>query len=308
MNLSEKIMMLRKKEGWSQEELANHLQISRQAVSKWESGQSMPDTDKIIQLSQLFQVTTDYLLLDQENEGNIQTGIYLSLTQVQEYLKIRKQSSLKIAFATFLCVISPIPLIGFTTLCQYQRFYMAENLAISIGLSFLIICITIAVILFCLCAFKVKKYDFLEKEDFSLENSVKEYAVKEKEAYQDHYHRYQILGIALCILSVLPIFIFLNYEFLESIAVCFLLLFVSIGCFFLVLQTGDYTPKQKKKNALKSKISAIYWLVVTAIFLYYTFGENGNGQIQYSWIIWAIAGVLYGVVMIIIDLISKRRN
>ena len=78
MNLSEKIMMLRKKEGWSQEELANHLQISRQAVSKWESGQSMPDTDKIIQLSQLFHVTTDYLLLDQENEGNIQTGIEIS--------------------------------------------------------------------------------------------------------------------------------------------------------------------------------------------------------------------------------------
>ena len=320
MNLSEKIMLLRKKEGWSQEELANHLQISRQAVSKWESGQSMPDTDKIIQLSQLFHVTTDYLLLDQENEGNIQTEIYLSLTQVQEYLKIRKQSSLKIAFATFLCVISPIPLISFTTLCQYQRFHMTENLAISIGLSFLIICITIAVILFCLCAFKVKKYDFLEKEDFSLENSVKEYAVKEKEAYQNHYHRYQILGISLCILSVLPIFIFLNYEFLENIAVCFLLLFVSIGCFFLVLagtyqnaldkilQTGDYTPEQKKKNALKSKISAIYWLVVTAIFLYYTFGKNGNGQMQYSWIIWAIAGVLYGVVMIIIDLISRRRN
>ena len=161
MNLSEKIMMLRKKEGWSQEELANHLQISRQAVSKWESGQSMPDTDKIIQLSQLFHVTTDYLVLDQENEGNIQTGIYLSLTQVQEYLKIRKQSSLKIAFATFLCVISPIPLIGFTTLCQYQRFHMAENLAISIGLSVLIICITIAVKLFCLSGFKVNKYDFL---------------------------------------------------------------------------------------------------------------------------------------------------
>ena len=45
MNLSEKIMMLRNTEGWSQEELAYHLQISRQAVSKWESGQSMPDTD-----------------------------------------------------------------------------------------------------------------------------------------------------------------------------------------------------------------------------------------------------------------------
>lgn len=242
------------------------------------------------------------------------------MSQAQEYLTLRKQSSLKIAFATFLCVISPIPLIGLTTLSQYQRFHMTENLAVSLGLSFLIICITIAVILFCLCAFKVKKYEFLEKEDFSLGNGVKEYAFKEKEEYQDRYHRYQIIGIALCILSVLPIFIFLNYEFLESIAVCFLLLFVSIGCFFLVLagiyqnaldkilQTGDYTPEQKKKNALKSKISAIYWLVVTAIFLYYTFGKNGNGQMQYSWIIWAIAGVLFGVLMIVIDLINKRRD
>lgn len=320
MNLSEKIMLLRKKQGWSQEELANRLNISRQSISKWESGQSQPDIDKIILLSQLFQVTTDYLLLDQENEEHRQTGIYLSLSQVQEYLTLRKQSSLKIAFATFLCVISPIPLIGLTTLSQYQRFHMTENLAVSLGLSFLIICITIAVILFCLCAFKVKKYEFLEKEDFSLGNDVKEYAVKEKEEYQDRYHRYQIIGIVLCILSVLPIFIFLNYEFLESIAVCILLFFVSIGCFFLVLagtyqnaldkilQTGDYTPKQKKNNILKSKISTIYWLVVTAIFLYYTFGKNGNGQMQYSWIIWAIAGVLFGVLMIVIDLINKRRD
>lgn len=320
MNLSEKIMLLRKKQGWSQEELANRLNISRQSISKWESSQSQPDIDKIILLSQLFQVTTDYLLLDQENEEHRPIGIYLSLSQAQEYLTLRKQSSLKIAFATFLCVISPIPLIGLTTLSQYQRFHMTENLAVSLGLSFLIICITIAVILFCLCAFKVKKYEFLEKEDFSLENGVKEYTFKEKEEYQDRYHRYQIIGISLCILSVLPIFIFLNYESLESIAVCILLFFVSIGCFFLVLagtyqnaldkilQTGDYTPKQKKNNILKSKISTIYWLGVTAIFLYYTFGKNGNGQMQYSWVIWAIAGVLFGVVMIVIDLINKRRD
>ena len=202
MNLSEKIMMLRKKEGWSQEELASRLNISRQSVSKWESGQSLPDIDKIILLSQLFHVTTDYLLLDQKNEEHVQNEIYLSLTQVQEYLEIRKHSALKIALATFLCVISPIPLIGFATLSEYQRFHITENFAISIGLSFLIICITIAVILFCLCAFKVKKYEFLEKDDFSLENGVKEYVFKEKESYQDRYHRYQIIGIALCILSV----------------------------------------------------------------------------------------------------------
>lgn len=320
MNLSDKIMMLRKKEGWSQEELAHHLQISRQAVSKWESGQSIPDTDKIIQLSQLFQVTTDYLLLDQENKNQEKNLKLLTLKQAQEYLSLRKKDSVKMAFATFLCIISPIPLIGFATLCDYASFHITENRALSIGLSFLIICITIAVILFCQCAFKVNKYEFLEKEDFSLENGVKEYTLKEKEAYQNQYHRYQLIGIALCILSVLPLFILLSYEFLEGIAVCFLLLFVSIGCFFFVyggtyqnaldkiLQIGDYSPKQKKNNILKSKISTIYWLIVTAIFLYYTFGKNGNGQIQYSWIIWAIAGILFGVVMIIIDLINKRRN
>ena len=62
MILSEKIIMLRKKYGWSQEELAERLDISRQSVSKWESGASIPDLERIVSMSQLFGVTTDYLL------------------------------------------------------------------------------------------------------------------------------------------------------------------------------------------------------------------------------------------------------
>ena len=62
MILSEKIVMLRKKYGWSQEELAERLDISRQSVSKWESGASIPDLERIVSMSQLFGVTTDYLL------------------------------------------------------------------------------------------------------------------------------------------------------------------------------------------------------------------------------------------------------
>lgn len=64
MILAEKIAQLRKQKGWSQEELANRLQVSRQAVSKWEGGASIPDLDKILKLSALFEVTTDYLLKD----------------------------------------------------------------------------------------------------------------------------------------------------------------------------------------------------------------------------------------------------
>lgn len=59
MILSEKIIMLRKKYGWSQEELAERMDISRQSVSKWESGASIPDLERIVSMSQLFGVTTD---------------------------------------------------------------------------------------------------------------------------------------------------------------------------------------------------------------------------------------------------------
>ena len=60
MILADKIIGLRKKNGWSQEELADKMNISRQAVSKWESAQTLPDLEKILQLSALFGVTTDY--------------------------------------------------------------------------------------------------------------------------------------------------------------------------------------------------------------------------------------------------------
>lgn len=65
MTLGEKLQRLRKEQGWTQEELAARLNISRQAISKWESGASVPDTENVIQISRLFHVSTDSLLLDE---------------------------------------------------------------------------------------------------------------------------------------------------------------------------------------------------------------------------------------------------
>lgn len=62
MNMADRIQSLRKAKGMSQEELADKIGVSRQAVSKWESGQSTPDSEKIIIMSELFEVTTDYIL------------------------------------------------------------------------------------------------------------------------------------------------------------------------------------------------------------------------------------------------------
>ena len=71
MNIAERILNLRKSRGISQEELADKIGVSRQAVSKWESEQSTPDIDKIILLSDYFDVTTDYLLKGIEPTDNV---------------------------------------------------------------------------------------------------------------------------------------------------------------------------------------------------------------------------------------------
>ena len=65
MILAEKITELRKKNGWSQEELAEQLDVSRQSISKWESAQSTPDMNRILKMSDIFGVSTDYLLKDE---------------------------------------------------------------------------------------------------------------------------------------------------------------------------------------------------------------------------------------------------
>ena len=139
MILADKITALRKKASWSQEELAEQLGVTRQSVSKWEGAQSVPDMDKVVQMSRLFGVTTDFLLKD----------------------------------------------------------------------------------------------ELSEEEDYPREN--------------------------------------------------------------------------KATSPVIGAVSGIYWLLVTAVYLLYTFGPMGNGQPKYSWFIWAVAGVLFGAVMLVVKLIARRK-
>lgn len=139
MILADKITALRKKAGWSQEELAEQLGVTRQSVSKWEGAQSVPDMDKVVQMSRLFGVTTDFLLKDELSEEE------------------------------------------------------------------------------------------------------------------------------------------------------------------------DYTRENKAKSPVIGAVSGIYWLLVTAVYLFYTFGPMGNRQPKYSWFIWAVAGVLFGAVMLVVKLIARRK-
>lgn len=98
MILADKIIRLRKKNGWSQEELAEKVNVSRQAVSKWESAQTIPELEKILLLGELFGVTLDYLLKDEiENEefthNNAASGIKrVTMSEAADYIEHRKKS------------------------------------------------------------------------------------------------------------------------------------------------------------------------------------------------------------------------
>lgn len=93
VGFAEKLIVLRNQRGYTQEKMAEELQISRQAISKWESGTTLPDTDKLIQLSDYFNVSIDYLLKDsvQLNENEtVDRAILKFLSSVQNMDEISK--------------------------------------------------------------------------------------------------------------------------------------------------------------------------------------------------------------------------
>ena len=116
MILADKIIELRKRNGWSQEELADRLDVSRQSVSKWEGALSVPDMNKILKLSEIFGVSTDILLKDElslsgteviyaDDETDV---IRVSMEEASAYLFYKESQSLKIALGVSLCIISSV--------------------------------------------------------------------------------------------------------------------------------------------------------------------------------------------------------
>lgn len=136
MLLADKIIALRKKCGWSQEELADQLKVSRQSVSKWESGMSVPDMNKIVSMSRLFGVSTDYLLKEEIEQYHLSDaeaeeidegeGVRMVIAeQANEFMDLRAEFAGKLAAAVAMFILSPALLLFLagmtdaqTALCQ----------------------------------------------------------------------------------------------------------------------------------------------------------------------------------------------
>ena len=170
MIFADKLIRLRKKAGWSQEELAARLDVSRQSVSKWESAQSIPDLEKIVRLSKLFGVTTDYLLKDEmtdeemPKESSKESEVrYVSMQEANRFMEIKEQTSKMIAYGVFLCIISPLCLLLLGVFSESGAYGISENTAGMIGLIVLLVLVTIAVAIFIFSGSKTAKYEYLEE-------------------------------------------------------------------------------------------------------------------------------------------------
>lgn len=331
MILADKIINLRKKNGWSQEELAEKLGVTRQSISKYEGAQSIPDLDKILKLSEIFGVTTDYLIKDeleeeeyaasqmQENESESDRSVHkVTMEMANEYLQIIDWSAGKTAFATMLCILSPIVLLMLGAMSEMPDYHISENAAAGIGICVLIVLIAIAVTIFILCGMKTKKYEYMEKEDIETAYGVSGMVKEKRDAYHSMYVTQLVIGIACCICSVIPLFGTLavsESDFYMVSAVCMLLALVAIGTYFIVrsaakmnamnqlLEEEDYTRQKKHENKKMSGPVTVYWLIATAIYLAWSFTTNDWDR---TWIIWPVVGVLFPAFYAIVSGIRKK--
>lgn len=331
MILADKIINLRKKNGWSQEELAEKLGVTRQSISKYEGAQSIPDLDKILKLSEIFGVTTDYLIKDeleeeeyassqmQENESESDRSVHkVTMEMANEYLQIIDWTAGKTAFATMLCILSPIVLLMLGAMSEMPDYHISENAAAGIGICVLIVLIAIAVTIFILCGMKTKKYEYMEKEDIETAYGVSGMVKEKRDAYHSPYVTQLVIGITCCICSVIPLFGTLavsESDFYMVSAVCMLLTLVAIGTYFIVrsaakmnamnqlLEEEDYTRQKKHENKKMSGPVMVYWLIATAIYLAWSFTTNDWDR---TWIIWPVVGVLFPAFYAIVNGIRKK--
>lgn len=324
MILADKIITLRKKNGWSQEELAEKLNVTRQSVSKWEGAQSVPDLERILQLSKVFGVSTDYLLRDEleeeeyvgdvEDAGQMQVR-RVSMEEANAFLAVKKETAKWVAFACSLFILSPTALFLLGAACEAKLISISENAAGGIGLCILLLFVAVGAVICIFTGMKTKDYEYLEKELIETEYGVAGMVKERMKQYQPTYTRYHVLGTVFCILAVMPLFlciIFTENEFALAGMVALLFLFVAIGVVFFtiaginqesmqkLLQEGDYSRKEKQNR--KSGIGTIYWSIVTAVYLGYSFITMDWGR---SWIVWPIAGVLFAAVKAIYNSIRK---
>lgn len=278
MILAEKIALLRRQNGWSQEELADQLNVSRQAVSKWEGGTSIPDLDKILKLSALFEVSTDYLLKDELEQPDATAPLpkeervtepcrTVSFDEANAYLSTVRAVHGKMAAGVGLCILSPIALL---VLGAWSDGTPSEERMAGLGVIFLLLFVALGLLLILPAAIRLEAFEYLEKEQIALAYGVEGIVERQKQEYAPTYRRS-----------------------------------MTQGSFDKLLQTGEYTVREKWTNRRVGWFAGAYWCLVPAVYLAVNFWNNNW---ENSWIIWAVAGLVFAALYSAVRAWADRKN
>ena len=326
MIFADKLILLRKKAGWSQEELAEQMDVTRQSVSKWEGAQSVPDLDKMLRLAELFGVSTDYLLKDELEEAEyIGSSIdtpsvkHVSMEEANAFLAVKARTAQTIAYAAFLCIVSPIALLLLEAVSESTAGGLKEDAAVGIGMTVLIIFAAIAAVLFIVSGSKTAPFAYLEKEIFEPEYGVSGMVKGHKARYKNSHTKYTAAGTCLCIAALLPLFAggIINADndllltamlslsiFIAGIGVfCFIKTGIIWASYEKLLQEGEYSKENKKNPPKAGAVYIAYWMIATAVYLGYSFLSNNWGR---SWIVWVVAAVIFPAVTAITNAFDKK--
>ena len=331
MTISDKIIHLRRQHGWTQDDLAERLDVSRQSVSKWEGGLASPGLDKVVELSRLFAVSTDYLLKDEletDETGQLiatspaepeplpgEALRKVTMSEAREFLDVKAATAKPMALGVVLCILSPICLLFLTGVSQTRLFPYPEEWAVGAGLLVLFLFVIPAVAMFVSCGMKTSKFEYMEKEVFDTAHGVVQMVRERMEQDRELRARRNVLGICLCVASAVPTLVgaFTKSELLVMGGIVMTLVMVAIGVgliilagipwggYQMLLQEGDYAPE--RKSSLIQTVTGVYWCVITAGYLAYSFYTNAWDR---SWIVWPVAGVAYGGLLAI--LLARQRK
>ncbi len=331
MILADKIINERKKAGWSQEELAEKLGVSRQAVSKWESAQSVPDLNRILQMAELFSVSTDYLLKDDmesidaaasapETVSGGREARKVSMEEANSYISAARKTAPSIASGVSLCILSPVLLIVLTGLTEDKIIGISANAAVGIGLSALLLLVAAGVLLFIRSGFYLKDYKYLETEPIETLYGVSGMVREKKNAFSARFTASIAIGVVMCILSVLPLIVVSvagapAYLVVAMVGVLLLVVSVAVniivraacemGCYNRLLQEDGYSVKEKANASALSNIASVFWLAVVGGYLAWSFL---SGSWHITWIVFPIAVFVFAIINAIANAVlsSKR--
>ncbi|MCO8193890.1 MULTISPECIES: helix-turn-helix domain-containing protein [Anaerofustis] len=297
MNFGTNLQNLRKKHDLSQEQLAEKLEVSRQAVSKWENGSSYPEMDKLIMLSELFNIDIDMLIKGNLDIENNEEGREL---YEKMYNKFTKMITLGVVLI----------LLGVTFVASFEETY-ANNIK---AFPVIVLLTLIAISVFLFVYYGISWGNFTEEhpyfEDF--------YTKDEKRRFNKLFAGMISFGVFLILLGIIVVVIGeevlqLGEDYPPIITVFLLLVTIAVGIFvYFGMQKAKYNISEynkeynkenesyelSKKEIFSDKIQAIIMLIATIIFLLigFIFGLWHPG-----WVVFPIGGILCGIVSIIFD-------